>query len=185
MKRMGNCIRKNVGNNSLQLVVAEEDQMRLLRLCHDEMEHKGGYATNKLLQQRFWWPEIENDAVWYIRIYHMCQVRQRRALELLPVVMYTPLIFQVLHADTVHMNPPSNGCKYIVHGRCGLSSWIEAKALKEENTRSIGQWLFEDIICRWGSLVKIVTNNGALLSQTSFGHISTKSSTIPTVSKPA
>ena len=115
----------------------------------------------------------------------MCQVRQRRALELLPVVMYTPLIFQVLHADTVHMNPPSNGYKYIVHGRCRLSSWIEAKALKEENTRSIGQWLFEDIICRWGSLVKIVTNNGALLSQTSFGHISTKSSTIPTVSKPA
>jgi len=38
---------------------------------------------------------------------------------------------------------------------------MEAKALKEENTRSIGQWLFEDIICRWGSLVKIVTDNGA------------------------
>jgi len=49
----------------------------------------------------------------------MCQVRQRRALELSPVVTHTPSIFQVLHTDTVHMNPPSNGCKYIVHGRCG------------------------------------------------------------------
>jgi len=38
---------------------------------------------------------------------------------------------------------------------------MEAKALKEENARSIGQWLFEDIICRWGSLVKIVTDNRA------------------------
>jgi len=91
----------------------------------------------------------------------MCQVRQRRVLELLPVVTYTPSIFQVLHADTVHMNLPSNGWKYIIHGRCELSSWIEAKALKEKNARSIGQWLFEDIICRWGSLVKIVTDNRA------------------------
>jgi len=69
----------------------------------------------------------------------MYQVRQRRALELLPLVIHTPSIFQVLHTDTVHMNPPSNGYKYIVHGRCRLSSWMEAKALKEENARSIGQ----------------------------------------------
>ena len=59
------------------------------------------------------------------------------------------------------MSPPSNGCKYIVHGRCGLSSWIEAKVLRQENARAIGQWFFKDIICRWGSLVKIVMDNGA------------------------
>jgi len=141
--------------------VAEKDRMRLLKSCHDEMGHQGSYATNKLLQQRFWWPEIEEDAMWYVRTYHICQVRQQRALELPPVVTHTPSIFQVLHADTVYMNPPSNCCKYIVHGRCGLLSWMEAKALKEENARSIGQWIFEDIICRWGSLVKIVTDNGA------------------------
>ncbi|KXN92179.1 hypothetical protein AN958_08894 [Leucoagaricus sp. SymC.cos] len=27
--------------------------------------------------------------------------------------------------------------------------------------RRVGQWLFKDIICRWGGLVKIVTDNGA------------------------
>ena len=50
----GKLYKKNAGNDSLQLVVAEEDWMRLLRLCHDEMGHRDGYATNKLLQQRFW-----------------------------------------------------------------------------------------------------------------------------------
>ena len=118
----GKLYKKNAGNNGLQLVVVKEDRMRLLKLYHDEMGHRGGYATNKLLQQRFWWPEIEEDAMWYVRTCHMCQVRQRRALELPPVVTHTLSIFQVLHADTVHMNPPSNGCKYIVHGRCELSS---------------------------------------------------------------
>jgi len=42
---------------------------------------------------------------------------------------------------------------------------MEAKALKEENARSIGQWLFKDIIYRWESLVKIVTDNGALFKK--------------------
>jgi len=118
----GKLYKKNIGNDSLQLVVAEEDQIRLLRSRYDETGHKGSYATNKLLQQRFWWPEIEEDAVWYVRTYHICQVRQRRALELLPVVTHISSIFQVLHANTVHMNSPSNSCKYIVHERCGLSS---------------------------------------------------------------
>jgi len=118
----GKLYKKNIGNDSLQLVVAEEDQIRLLRSCYDETGHKGSHATNKLLQQRFWWPEIEEDAVWYVRTYHICQVRQRRALELLLVVTHISSIFQVLHANTVHMNSPSNSCKYIVHERCGLSS---------------------------------------------------------------
>ena len=77
--------------------------------------------------------------MWYIRTCHIYQVRQRRALELPLVVMHIPSIFQVLHADTVHMNLPSNGCKYIVHRRYELLLWIEAKALKEKNARSIGQ----------------------------------------------
>ena len=45
----GKLYKKNAGNDSLQLVVAEEDQMRILRSCHEEMGHRGSYATNKLL----------------------------------------------------------------------------------------------------------------------------------------
>jgi len=36
---------------------------------------------------------------------------------------------------------------------------MEERALRKENGRSIRQWLFEDVICQWGSLVKIVTDN--------------------------
>jgi len=159
-KEDGRLYKKNAGNNSLQLMVIEEDRMRLLKSCHNNMGHKGAYATEKLLQQRFLWPGIEEDVIWYVRTCHLCQIRQKRTLEIPPMVTHTPSIFQVLHVDTVHMNPPSNGCKYIVHGWCRLSSWMESRALREENAKSIGQWLFEDIICRWGSLVKIVTDNG-------------------------
>ena len=57
------------------------------------------------------------------------------------------IIFQVLHADTMHMTPKSNGCGHIVHGHCGMSSWMEGRAVRDENGKAIAAWLFEDIIC--------------------------------------
>jgi len=112
----GKLYRKNAGGGNPQLVIEISERMRLLRACHDKMGHRGVYATGRMLQQRFWWPEIEEDAIWYVKSCHLCQVRQRMALKTPPVVTHMLLIFQVLHADTVHMIPPSNGCRYIVHG---------------------------------------------------------------------
>jgi len=134
----GKLYRKNVGRGNPQLVIEISERMCLLRACHDKMGHRGAYATGRMLQQCFWWLEIEEDAIWYVKSCYLCQIRQRIALETPPVVTHTPLIFQVLHADTVHMTPPSNGCRYIVHSRCGLSSWMEAKALRQENAKAIG-----------------------------------------------
>ena len=67
--------KKNTENNGLQLVVVEENRMCLLKSCHDDMGHRGAYATGKLLQQRFWWPGIEEDVIWYVRTCHLCQIR--------------------------------------------------------------------------------------------------------------
>ena len=98
--------------------------------------------------------------VWYIKTCHLCQERQRTLLEVPLIETHTPSIFQTIHVDTIHMTPASNGYKYIVHGRDHLSSWAEVCALKNESTESIGWWIFEEIVCRWGCLVEIVTDNG-------------------------
>ena len=55
----------------------------------------------------------------------------------------------------------SNGYKYFVHGRDALTTWMEGRPLKKETGRTVGQWLWEDIVCRWGSLVESVTDNGS------------------------
>ena len=67
------------------------------------------------------------------------------------------MTFQVLYADTMHMSPKSNGYGHIAHGRCGMTSWMEGRPLKNEDGKSIANWLFEDIICRWGCITEIVT----------------------------
>ncbi len=53
------------------------------------------------------------------------------------MVTHTPSIFQVIHVDTMHM-PVSLGYRYIVHGRCALTSWMEGKMLKTETGKAIG-----------------------------------------------
>ncbi len=50
------------------------------------------------------------------------------------MVTHTPSIFQVIHVDTMHM-PVSLGYRYIVHGRCALTSWMEGKMLKTETEK--------------------------------------------------
>ncbi|SJL12368.1 uncharacterized protein ARMOST_15794 [Armillaria ostoyae] len=81
-------------------------------------------------------------------------------LRIPPSVTQTPSLFQKVHCDTMIMSPASNKCKYIVHTHDSLSSWPEARALQNENTKAIAIWFFEDVICRWGCPYEIVTDNG-------------------------
>jgi hypothetical protein len=143
-----------------RLYVPKARRNYMMAAAHDHNGHRGFFATKVLLTKRFWWPEMEGDINWYVKSCHPCQERQQQLVRIPPQVTPTPSIFEVLHADIMHMTPASNGCKYIVHGRDNLSSWPEGRALKDEKARSIALWLYEDVLCRWGSLRTIVTDNG-------------------------
>ena len=145
-----------------KLVVDKDDRMRMMAGAHDSLGHRGFYATKMLIAERFWWPEFERDVSWYIKTCHLCQERQKTLLKIPPIVTHTPSLFQTLHADTMSMTPKSNGCGHIAHGRCGMTSWMEGRPLREETGRSVGIWLFEDIICRWGCIIWIITDNGSV-----------------------
>ena len=62
-----------------------------------------------------------------------------------------------IHADSMHM---PGRYKYFAHARCATTSWVEGRALVSETARTLGEWLFQDIICRWNALSEIVTDNG-------------------------
>ena len=56
--------------------------------------------------------------------------------------------------------PQSGGYHLLVHGQCSLTHYPEFRMLRKENAKSIRDWLFEDILCRWGGLSEIITDNG-------------------------
>jgi hypothetical protein len=56
--------------------------------------------------------------------------------------------------------PTTKGYRYLVHAHDTLTSWPEAQVLKHENASTLGEFIFEHIICRWGALLEIVTDDG-------------------------
>jgi hypothetical protein len=68
---------------------------------------------------------------------------------LIPPVIATPApIFAKAYIDTMHM-PPSGAYKYIVQAHCSLSYYSEFRMLRAETSRTLGDWIYKDILCQW------------------------------------
>jgi hypothetical protein len=143
-----------------QLVIFDAfRRLSLLQQAHDALGHKGKFVTRRHLLLRFWWPHLDADVSWFDDTCHECQQRRTHHVTIPPTVAYPAPLFRKIYCDTMHM-PPANKYKYIVQGRCSLTGWPEWRALRVENAEQIGRWLFEEVLCRWGGVEEIVTDNG-------------------------
>src|SRR5271156_6402717 len=102
---------------------------------------------------------MADDITWFIHTCHICQTRQTRQNLIPPTVAILAPLFSKVYMDTMHM-PNSSGYKYIIQGRCLLIYWPEWSMLTKENSKTLGRWILQDLIYRWGLLLEIVTNNG-------------------------
>jgi len=51
--------------------------------------------------------------------------------------------------------------RYVIHTQCALISYAEGRATTSELANVIADFIFQVILCRWGALEELVTNNGA------------------------
>lgn len=142
-----------------QLVIPVERRFNLIREAHDGLGHKGAFVVRTRLLERFWWPYLDQDVRWYCRTCHECQTRQIRKLFIPPTVPTPASLFRRVHMDTMHL-PKAHGYHGLVQARCSLSAYPEWRPLRVENAKAIAAFIFEEILCRWGALEEIVTDNG-------------------------
>ncbi len=100
-----------------------------------------------------------HDVAWYVRTCHICQLQQARQVSIPPIVAMPAPLFAKIYMDTMHLLR-AGGFHYIVQGRCSLTHYLEFKMLQKETRQAIGDWIFQDILCRWGTLIEIVSDNG-------------------------
>jgi transposase InsO family protein len=141
-----------------QLVVKPHKRYRILKEAHDDLGHKGVYAVRTRLLLRFWWPYIIDDIKWYARTCHECQVRQTRKLHIPPIVPIPGGLFRRAHIDTMKM-PKAGGFEYLVQARCALTSYPEWRMMRKENTKTLTAFIFEELLCRWGPITELITDN--------------------------
>ena len=102
----------------------------MLAAAHDNLGHHGDYATRSHLTDQFWWPDMLADIAWFVKTCHVCQLRQTRNILIPPVIATPAPLFAKMYMDTMHL-PKSGGFKYLV----------------QETGKTIGDWIFEDILC--------------------------------------
>lgn len=142
-----------------KVVVLRSRRAPLIVQAHDDLGHKGVFTVRLRLLKRFWWPSLDADVRWFIRSCHECQVRNPRRFLIAPTIATPAPLFRKAYLDTFLM-PVSNGFRYVVQGRCSLTGYPEFRMLKHETAQALGEFIFEQILCRWGALQEIVTDNG-------------------------
>lgn len=155
---MGHLWHKDVHGHH-QLVTPKHRHMSIVLECHDKMGHCGIYPTTAMIRECFWWPKLSEDVQWWICSCHLCQLRQMEKLHIPPIVAEPMSLFAKCYMDTMEM-PSSGGFKYLVHGHCSPSGYPEFWKLQHQTGEAIANWIFEDILCRWGALCEIVLDNG-------------------------
>ena len=143
-----------------KMVISQERRLFLMSAAHDDVGHRGFYATNSLLTDRYWWLMMSHDIAWFIRTCHLCQPRKTQQVLIPPVVATPAPLFSKVYMDTMHLTP-SSGYKYIVQARCSLTHWPEWEMLRKESAKSLASFILHNIVYRWGTLLEIVTDNGA------------------------
>src|ERR1700761_1356784 len=140
-------------------VIYRHRRVEAIHAGHDDVGHRGFYATRAIIIERYWWPFMAQDIAWYVKTCHICQSRQTRQVLIPPVVATPAPLFTKMYMDTMHL-PHSGGYTYIVQGRCSLTGYPEFKMLRKETAKALAEWMFQDILCRWGTLTEIVSDNG-------------------------
>lgn len=143
-----------------KIVIPQERRLFLMSSAHDDVGHHGFYATQALLMERYWWPAMAADVAWFVLTCRLCQLRKTQQVVIPPTVATPAPLFSKVYMDTMHLTP-SSGYKYIVQGRCSLTHWPEWEMLRKETAKSLAHFILHNIIYRWGTLLEIVTDNGA------------------------
>ena len=126
---------------------------------HNNTRHHGFYAMHALLVKQYWWPFMSCNIAWFVWTCHICQIRQTCQISIPPIIATLAPLFVKMYMDTMHL-PQSSSFSYIIQGRCSLSHYLEFWMLRKETAQSIGDWIFQNILCCWGTLVEIVSDNG-------------------------
>jgi hypothetical protein len=140
-------------------ILYQNQHIKAIYTVHDDVGHHRYYATHALVAEQYWWPFLGHNIAWYVCSCHICQTRQTHQIVIPPIIATPAPLFTKMYMDTMHL-PRSTGYAYIIQGRCSLTNYPEFCMLRKETTQTLGNWIFQDILCCWGTLVEIISDNG-------------------------
>jgi hypothetical protein len=158
--RDGYLFRKTSRNVAIRRVVDDPDlRTSAIWDVHHQLGHRGINAVYTILAQRYWWKNMHADVRKRLAACRECQLRSSKRMVDMMTNTYTFALWECVAMDIVYM-PESNGKKFLILAREYLSGWVEGRALSNNKSSTIAQFIYEDIICRWCMTRRIMVDGG-------------------------
>jgi hypothetical protein len=155
---------KKKSNDEPRLVIkADENLRKVLEEGHAGTNggHFGGEATRKKLERNFYWPRMGAMIDEFVKTCETCQRRgkPKKNNPLRSITVSEP--FELIGMDLVGPLPEtSRGNKYIIVMTEYLTKWVEAKAIPNKRAETIAEFLYDNIITRFGTPKRMLTDQG-------------------------
>src|SRR6266542_1945066 len=135
----------------------------ILSLAHEHplSGYFGLEATLTKLKERYYWPKMKNDVKSYIQT---CDQYQRCGKTTDENELYSIRIKESFYQWEIDIVGPltETSCrnKYIVVAIDYFTKYPKVRALANVNAKNVANFLYEDIICRYGCPRKIILDRG-------------------------
>lgn len=160
----------------LRLVVPKSKIRELLLLAHDHptAAHLGRRKTLFRLSSRFTWPYMRRDVADYVRSCLLCQ--QYKSSNQLPGGLMKPtLVYEPWNTVGIDLTGPlpktRRGNLYILVVIDYFTKWIELFPLPNTQAKTIAQIFLDEVICRFGFPVRLISDNGVQFLSTIFTNV--------------
>jgi hypothetical protein len=145
-------------------VLPEALRGQALRLFHNGLAHPGRRRTWETLKEHYFWEGAGEDIKDHVQKCLYCLKRKDHKLTTkVPLQRYDipPYPFYRAHIDVTGPFPTSeSGNKYIVVFKDALTKWIELLAIPDTTAVTIAEFLFDEVVCRYGPLKELVSDRG-------------------------
>ncbi|XP_061188513.1 uncharacterized protein LOC133196670 [Saccostrea echinata] len=142
-----------------------EEQLNILRECHDDNGHKGVTSVIKTIGSRYYWPSWTLHVTDYCLSCQQCQqsnitLKQQPVGELHPIPVIKDLWRQWgidyigPFAETV------SGNRYIIAATDYFSKWPEAMAVAKNDAQTTAKFL-HSLYCRYGAADVLISDRGS------------------------
>jgi transposase InsO family protein len=156
------------------LVVPAAMQNDILHMYHDQSGHPGGARLFGILNTRFYWEHMRNDAHTFAKSCYYCQSYKANSglsaihtpLHPLPAASYP---FQRIHTDVCEFGVSSeNGYKYCLVIICNFTKFLITTQLFENTSKSIIRAFTDNFVHKYGAPSIIVSDKGTVYGSREF-----------------
>lgn len=148
-----------------RLVVPRSLRAEIMAGYHDDVTagHLGFEKTFDKISHRYYWPGMYADVKHWVSSCVDCASKKTPRLPLAgmmqPIVVREP--FEVVGVDILGPLPlTTTGRRYVVVFSDYFTKWVEAFAVAKADAPSIAKLLVEEVVCRYGACVKLLSDRG-------------------------